>query len=172
MPRPGCRESLQTVDGELKSLPRVLPRRMRRVTSPTCCASLIPVASTTLSTSSAMIFFTASIMHGIGAWQLVLRLLSRILVSRGDLRERRRVIFRLVGILRAVHFLAVVITLLRIEQSIHLLHQYDGWGKINALSSAQGQSTCGCPAWGGGGGEEVSGALPSFAVWAFLFLCR
>ena len=46
--------------------------------------------------------------------QLLPELLSRILVTRNRLRERLRVIFRLVEILQAARFLAVVVTLLRL----------------------------------------------------------
>ena len=49
----------------------------------------------------------------IGVGQLLLELLNRILMTRNRLRERLRVIFRLVEILQAVRFLAVVVTLLR-----------------------------------------------------------
>jgi len=69
----------------------------------------------------------------IGVRQLLLELLNRILMTRNRLRERLRVIFRLVEILQAVRFLAVVVTLLRLQQNHHLLDHGDDLGVINAL---------------------------------------
>ena len=69
----------------------------------------------------------------IGVGQLLLELLSRIHMTRNRLRERLRVIFRLVEIPQAARFLAVVFTLLRLQQNHHLLDHGDDLGEINAL---------------------------------------
>merc|ERR1719284_2375210 len=69
----------------------------------------------------------------IGVGQLLLELLSRIHMTRNRLRERLRVIFRLVEIPQAARFLAVVFTLLRLQQNHHLLDHGDDLGVINAL---------------------------------------
>ena len=65
--------------------------------------------------------------------QLLLELLNRILMTHNRLRERLRVIFRLVEIPQAARFLAVVVTLLRLQQNHHLLDHGDDLGEINAL---------------------------------------
>ena len=69
----------------------------------------------------------------IGVGQLLVELLSRILTNHNRLRERLRVIFRLVEILQTASFLAVVVTLLRLQQNHHLLDHGDDLGEINAL---------------------------------------
>ena len=68
----------------------------------------------------------------IGVGQLLLKLLSHILMTHNRLRERLRV-FRLVEILQAVRFLAVLDTLLRLQQNHHLLDHGDDLGEIKAL---------------------------------------
>merc|ERR1719284_2193853 len=69
----------------------------------------------------------------IGVGQLLLELQSRIHMTRNRLRERLRVIFRLVEIPQAARFLAVVFTLLRLQQNHHILDHGDDLGEINAL---------------------------------------
>ena len=69
----------------------------------------------------------------IGFGQLLPELLSRILMTHNRLRERLRV-FRLVEIPQAVRFLAVLDTLLRLQQNHHLLDHGDDLGEIKRSS--------------------------------------
>ena len=123
-------EFVQSVDGELEQLGRG---------GIVGCESheLSVLVSPDLSClGHAVIKLSKRLLHDsdpvIGFGQLLLELQNRILMTHNRLRERLGV-FRLVEILQAVRFLAVVVALLRLEQNHHLLDHGDDLGEINAL---------------------------------------